>query len=147
MLIHAAAGGVGSAAVQLAKAAGARVFGTASGDKRDAVLGFGADVFIGLSAPGALTGDDIKRMNDKAIIFALANPTPEILPEADTAYRAAHANIFPTLLDLMNFPESERQKNYSSSLLKTRRTDSKPRFYFSGNLHSKISAGRFSFDE
>lgn len=46
VLIHAAAGGVGSAAVQLAKAAGARVFGTASGDKRDAVLGFGADVFI-----------------------------------------------------------------------------------------------------
>jgi malate dehydrogenase (oxaloacetate-decarboxylating) len=46
----------------------------------DAVAG--ADVFIGLSAPGALTGDDIRRMNDKPIIFALANPTPEILPEA-----------------------------------------------------------------
>ena len=50
------------------------------GELCDAVAG--ADVFIGLSAPGALTGDDIKRMNDKAIIFALANPTPEILPEA-----------------------------------------------------------------
>lgn len=46
VLIHAAAGGVGSAAVQLARAAGARVFATASGDKRGAVLGFGADVFI-----------------------------------------------------------------------------------------------------
>lgn len=46
VLIHAAAGGVGSAAVQLAHAAGARVFATASADKRDAVLGFGADVFI-----------------------------------------------------------------------------------------------------
>ena len=46
VLIHAAAGGVGSAAVQLAKATGARVFATASGDKRDAVLGLGADVFI-----------------------------------------------------------------------------------------------------
>lgn len=46
VLIHAAAGGVGSAAVQLAHAAGARVFATASGDKREAVLGFGADVFI-----------------------------------------------------------------------------------------------------
>jgi hypothetical protein len=46
VLIHAAAGGVGSAAVQLAHAAGARVFATASGDKRDAVLGFGADVCI-----------------------------------------------------------------------------------------------------
>ncbi len=46
VLIHAAAGGVGSAAVQLAHAAGARVFATASGDKREAVLGFGADVCI-----------------------------------------------------------------------------------------------------
>ncbi|WP_235033910.1 NAD(P)H-quinone oxidoreductase [Pantoea sp. 18069] len=46
VLIHAAAGGVGSAAVQLAHATGARVFATASGDKRDAVLGFGADVVI-----------------------------------------------------------------------------------------------------
>ncbi len=46
VLVHAAAGGVGSAAVQLAHAAGARVFATASADKRDAVLGFGADVFI-----------------------------------------------------------------------------------------------------
>ncbi|KRC34417.1 NAD(P)H-quinone oxidoreductase [Acidovorax sp. Root219] len=46
VLIHAAAGGVGSAAVQLAHAAGARVFATASADKRDAVRGFGADVFI-----------------------------------------------------------------------------------------------------
>lgn len=46
VLIHAAAGGVGSAAVQLAHAAGARVFATASRDKRDAVLGFGADEFI-----------------------------------------------------------------------------------------------------
>lgn len=46
VLIHAAAGGVGSAAVQLAHAAGARVFATASGDKREAVLGFGADVFV-----------------------------------------------------------------------------------------------------
>ncbi|WP_404979331.1 NAD(P)H-quinone oxidoreductase [Comamonas sp. BIGb0152] len=46
VLIHAAAGGVGSAAVQLAHAAGARVFATASGDKRKAVLGFGADVFV-----------------------------------------------------------------------------------------------------
>ncbi len=46
VLIHAAAGGVGSAAVQLAHAVGARVFATAGGDKRDAVLGFGADVCI-----------------------------------------------------------------------------------------------------
>ncbi|WP_326534338.1 NAD(P)H-quinone oxidoreductase [Pseudorhodoferax sp.] len=46
VLVHAAAGGVGSAAVQLARAAGARVFATAGGDKRGAVQGFGAEVFI-----------------------------------------------------------------------------------------------------
>ncbi|MEJ8292133.1 NAD(P)H-quinone oxidoreductase [Delftia tsuruhatensis] len=46
VLIHAAGSGVGSAAVQLAHAAGARVFATASGDKRAAVTGLGADVFI-----------------------------------------------------------------------------------------------------
>lgn len=46
VLIHAAAGGVGSAAVQLAHAFGARVFATASGDKGQAVRGLGADVVI-----------------------------------------------------------------------------------------------------
>jgi len=46
VLVHAAAGGVGSAAVQLAHAAGARVFATAGGDKRDAVQSFGADEVI-----------------------------------------------------------------------------------------------------
>ena len=46
VLIHAAAGGVGSAAVQLAHAVGARVFATTGGDKRDAVQRFGADEVI-----------------------------------------------------------------------------------------------------
>ncbi|CAN7494792.1 NAD(P)H-quinone oxidoreductase [Acidovorax sp. Leaf78] len=46
VLIHAAGGGVGSAAVQLAHAAGAQVFATAGGDKHDAVRGFGADVVV-----------------------------------------------------------------------------------------------------
>ncbi|EQB90331.1 malate dehydrogenase (oxaloacetate-decarboxylating) [Clostridium punense] len=41
----------------------------------------GADVFIGVSAPGVLTSEDVKNMNKDAIIFAMANPTPEIMPE------------------------------------------------------------------
>ena len=41
----------------------------------------GADVFIGFSAPGMLTTDMVKTMNRDAIIFACANPTPEIFPE------------------------------------------------------------------
>ena len=42
----------------------------------------GADVFIGLSAPNILNEEMIDLMNDKPIIFALANPVPEIMPDA-----------------------------------------------------------------
>ena len=41
----------------------------------------GADVFIGVSAPGAVTAEMVKTMKENAIIFACANPTPEIFPE------------------------------------------------------------------
>ena len=40
-----------------------------------------ADVFIGVSAPGVLTKEMVKTMNEDAIIFACANPTPEIFPD------------------------------------------------------------------
>ena len=49
----------------------------------------GADVFIGVSAPGALTTEMVKTMNRDAIIFACANPTPEIFPEDAKAGGAA----------------------------------------------------------
>lgn len=41
----------------------------------------GADIFIGVSAPNILTGDMVKTMNKDAVIFAMANPNPEILPD------------------------------------------------------------------
>ena len=41
----------------------------------------GADIFIGVSAPGLLTEEMIKTMNKDAIIFAMANPVPEVMPE------------------------------------------------------------------
>ena len=41
----------------------------------------GADVFFGLSAPGLLTADDLKTMAKDPIVFAMANPIPEIMPE------------------------------------------------------------------
>lgn len=41
----------------------------------------GADVFVGVSKPGLVKEDMIKAMNDKPIIFAMANPTPEIMPD------------------------------------------------------------------
>jgi malate dehydrogenase (oxaloacetate-decarboxylating)(NADP+) len=47
----------------------------------------GADVFLGLSAGGVLKQDMVKSMAEKPLIFALANPTPEILPEEVKAVR------------------------------------------------------------
>ena len=49
----------------------------------------GADVFIGVSAPGTLTTDMVKTMAKDAIVFACANPTPEIFPEDAKAGGAA----------------------------------------------------------
>ena len=53
----------------------------------------GADVFIGTSAPGILTGDMVSTMNKDAIVFACANPTPEIFPDEA---KAAGARIVST---------------------------------------------------
>ena len=49
----------------------------------------GADVFIGVSAPGSVTTEMVKTMNKDAIIFACANPTPEIFPDDAKAGGAA----------------------------------------------------------
>ncbi len=49
----------------------------------------GADVFIGVSAPGTLTTEMVKTMNKDAIVFACANPTPEIFPDEAKAGGAA----------------------------------------------------------
>ena len=50
-----------------------------SGSLADMLVG--ADVFIGVSAPGTVTADMVRTMNRDAIIFACANPTPEIFPD------------------------------------------------------------------
>jgi len=60
-----------------------------SGDLRNAVRG--ADVFIGVSAPGILTGDDIATMADDAVVFALANPDPEVSPDEAREHAAVVA--------------------------------------------------------
>ena len=49
----------------------------------------GADVFLGLSGPGIIDSDMVKSMAPKAIIFAMANPTPEIYPDEAIAAGAA----------------------------------------------------------
>lgn len=49
----------------------------------------GADVFVGVSRPGLLTGEMVRSMNEGAIVFAMANPTPEIMPDEALAAGAA----------------------------------------------------------
>ncbi len=61
-----------------------------SGDLKGALAG--ADVFVGVSAPNILTGDDIATMAGSAIVFALANPDPEVDPIA----AAQHAAVVAT---------------------------------------------------
>lgn len=51
----------------------------------------GADVFLGLSAPGVIGIDDLKAMAKDSIVFAMANPTPEIMPELAEPYVAIMA--------------------------------------------------------
>jgi malate dehydrogenase (oxaloacetate-decarboxylating) len=59
------------------------------GDLKHALIQ--ADVFIGLSAPGILTGDDIAMMASQSIVFALANPDPEVDPDAAMEHAAVVA--------------------------------------------------------
>lgn len=62
-----------------------------TGSMADALVG--ADIFIGVSAPGILTAEMVKSMNPNPIIFAMANPTPEIMPDVA---KAAGARIVGT---------------------------------------------------
>ncbi len=68
----------------------------------------GADVFIGVSAPNIMTGADIARMNTDAIVFALANPDPEIDPleaQQHAAVVATGRSDFPNQINnVLAFP-------------------------------------------
>ncbi|WP_182173031.1 NAD-dependent malic enzyme [Flaviflexus equikiangi] len=57
-----------------------------SGSLKQALAG--ADVFIGVSAPNLLSGDDIATMNEDAIVFAMANPDPEVDPDEASDHAA-----------------------------------------------------------
>jgi malate dehydrogenase (oxaloacetate-decarboxylating) len=68
--------GMDPAKKELAKATNPRKVKGKIADAMD-----GADVFVGLSAPNIITADDIRRMSKAPVVFALANPDPEIAPE------------------------------------------------------------------
>ncbi|MEI3504611.1 MAG: malic enzyme-like NAD(P)-binding protein [Anaerovoracaceae bacterium] len=78
-----------------------------SGSLADVIKG--ADVFIGVSAPGLVTADMVRSMNKDAIIFACANPTPEIFPDdakaAGAAVIATGRSDFPNQINnVLAFP-------------------------------------------
>lgn len=62
-----------------------------TGSLADALAG--ADIFVGVSAPGIVSADMVRSMNTDAILFAMANPTPEIMPDEA---KAAGARIVGT---------------------------------------------------
>lgn len=69
----------------------------------------GADAFIGVSAPGVVTQDMVRSMNDDPIVFAMANPIPEILPAearaAGAAVAATGRSDFPNQINnVLAFP-------------------------------------------
>ena len=53
----------------------------------------GADIFVGVSAPGIVSAEMVKSMNSDAILFAMANPVPEIMPDVA---KAAGAKVVGT---------------------------------------------------
>ena len=77
-----------------------------TGSLKDAVAG--ADVFIGVSAPNVLTGDDVATMAERSVVFALANPEPEVDPAEATKHAAVVAtgrSDFPNQINnVLAFP-------------------------------------------
>jgi len=65
----------------------------------------------------------------------------------DNKFRATHANLFATLLDLMNFPKPARRYEYGISLLDAKATDSQPRYFWVGDLYERAFNGRLLFDQ
>ena len=96
-----------------------------TGSLRAAVAG--ADVFIGVSAPNVLSGEDVATMADQAIVFALANPEPEVDPAEASRYAAVVAtgrSDFPNQINnVLAFPGvfrgllDARSKEITSTML------------------------------
>ena len=127
-IVMSGAGAAGTAFIKLLLAAGARdvvvgdIAGVVHRGRGDLVgelewlaentnqLGFGsikeavvgADVFIGLSVPGVLSGSDVAAMADRSIVFALANPVPEVDPAEASRYAAVVATGVRTFPNQIN---------------------------------------------
>jgi len=76
------------------------------GDPDDVIEGM--DIFVGLSGPGIIQPESLGKMNDDAIVFAMANPTPEVMPEEAAPYvriMATGRSDFPNQINnVLAFP-------------------------------------------
>ena len=90
----------------LAQVADRTNIGVVEGTIHDAIVG--ADVFIGVSAPNVIDGSDVAKMNQGAVVFALANPDPEIDPieaQMHAAVVATGRSDFPNQINnVLAFP-------------------------------------------
>jgi len=102
-IVHRGRAGMDPNLAEVAEKTNSRVL---SGSIHDAMVG--ADVFIGVSAPNILTAADVEKMNSDAIVFALANPDPEIDPleaQRHAAVVATGRSDFPNQINnVLAFP-------------------------------------------
>jgi malate dehydrogenase (oxaloacetate-decarboxylating) len=101
--LHPGSAGLDEAKLEYARLTNPRgVRGTADEALKD------ADVYIGVSAPGAVSADAIRTMAPGAIVFAMANPTPEVIPEeieGDVAVIATGRSDYPNQINnVLAFP-------------------------------------------
>lgn len=97
------------------------------------VIIYTADHGQTLYAGGQASHGGLTRQEATVPLFIIGT----LKPEPDTRFRAAHANIFATVLDLMEYPVEHRRRPYAISLLKARGKDTKRRFY-NPNKQEKI---------
>jgi len=83
-------------------------------------------MFLGFIVPGVINAEDVKNMADKPIVFAMANPTPEIMPEEAAPYVAVMAtgrSDYPNQINnvLCFSPASSRERLLAGPRASTRR--------------------------
>jgi glucan phosphoethanolaminetransferase (alkaline phosphatase superfamily) len=82
--------------------------------------------------------------NEASVPLFVLSSTPL---QVDLEYKASHANLFATLLDLMGMPKEARPYDYALSLFEARAEDSQPRYYFVGSVDGSSEWEIFPFDQ
>ncbi len=99
----------------------------------DTVIIYTGDHGQTLYANGMASHGGTTRKEANVPLFIVGNLNAKV----ETKYKASHSNIFPTILDLMDYPVEYRQRRYALSLLKATEKDSKTRYY-NPNKQEKI---------